>query len=189
MYDHLKSNIRHLGHFSEEEMDVLISKLEVLRLKKGDHFLKEGQVSNHIAFVNKGLAMHYQIYEGEEIPCDFTTEGNWLAYLKSFTSREPSEMNIKVLEDTDLFSFSGQKLQELFEEQPKFQAVKSYNIEKSFVELAKRSSDLTVLDAKKRYQQLVQTRPDLINRVPQYYLAAFLGIKPQSLSRIRKEMD
>ena len=189
MYDHLKSNIRHLGHFSEDEMDVFISKSEVLQLKKGDHFLKEGQVSNYIAYINKGLAMHYQIYDGEEIPCDFTTQDNWLAYLKSFASRQPSDMNIKVLEDTELFAFSGQKLQELFEEQPKFQVVKNYNIEKSFVELAKRGNDFVVLDAKKRYQQLVQTRPDLINRVPQYHLAAYLGIKPQSLSRIRKEMD
>lgn len=189
MFDKLRKNINQVEIYSDEEFDVLISNFEVVHLTKGDYFLKEGQVSNQIAFVEKGLAMYYKTLDGTEIPFDFAIENHWLAYLKSFTNRTPSDMNIKVVEDTTIFTLEADKLQELMTLHPKFLALRSYNVEKSLSDVAQHSANLATLDARQRYYQLMEDKPYLIHRVPQYYLAAYLGIKPQSLSRIRKEVQ
>ena len=189
MYDNLRKNINQVEIYADDEFDFFVSSLEVVHLTKGDYFLKEGQISNHIAFVEKGLAMYYKILDGVEIPFDFAIENQWLAYLKSFTNRIPSDMNIRALEDTILFTLEAGKMQELMTMYPKFFALRSYNVEKSLVDVAQHSANLATLDAKQRYYQLMKDKPYLIHRVPQYYVAAYLGIKPQSLSRIRKEVS
>jgi len=187
MFENLRKNINQVEVYPDEEFDVFVSNLEVVHLSKGEYFLKEGQTSNHIAFMERGLAMYYKIVEGTEIPFDFAIENQWLAYLKSFTNRIPSDMNIKMLEDATLFTLEAGKMQALIDRHPKYLALRSYNVEKSFADVAQHSANLATLDAKQRYYQLMKDKPYLINRVPQYYLAAYLGIKPQSLSRIRKD--
>jgi CRP/FNR family transcriptional regulator, anaerobic regulatory protein len=187
MFQNLKTNISQVERYSDEELDFFVSSLEVVQVTKGEFFLKEGQICTHIAFVEKGLAMYYKVVDGTEIPLDFAIEGQWVTYLKSFTNRTPSDMSIKVLEDATLFTLEAGKMQELMTTYPKFLALRSYYVEKSLAEVTQHSANLATLDAKGRYYQLMKEKPYLINRVPQYYLAAYLGIKPQSLSRIRKE--
>lgn len=189
LHDSLRKNINQLGICLDEEADALVSNLEVVHFNKGDFFLEEGQISNHIAFVEKGLAMYYKIVDGTEIPFDFAVENQWLAYLKSFTNRTPSDMNIKVLEETTLFTLEAGKMHDLMLQYPKLLALRSYTVEQSLADVAQHGANLATLDAKQRYYQLMKEKPYLISRVPQYYVAAYLGIKPQSLSRIRKEVS
>jgi CRP-like cAMP-binding protein len=174
------------GNLSEEDFSILISALEVKQLKKGEHFLEIGKTSDELAFIEQGIAMYYRIVREEIIPVDFAVEGNWISYLKSFNEQVPGDLAIKVLEDTQLHCLSHSSLGILLEQRPKLQALKTYYIEQSLIGLAQHSADLAMLDARERYYKFMRERPDLINRVPQYYVAAYLGIKPQSLSRIRK---
>lgn len=185
----LIESLRNVDQFTDAEMDLFKSKLVPIKLAKGDHFLEEGQVNKHLAFIEKGLAMHYQMADGEEVARDFTTENNWLTYLKSFTNQSVSDMAIKALEDTDLVCLTYTGLTELFAAQPRFIAVKNFYIEKSFVDIVQHNANLAMLDAKQRYYKLMKEKPEIINRVSQYYIASYLGIKPQSLSRIRKEAN
>ncbi|HOX84129.1 MAG TPA: Crp/Fnr family transcriptional regulator [Chryseolinea sp.] len=187
MYDNLRNNINDVQVFPDDEIDAFVSSLETIHLSKGEYFLKEGQISNHLAFVDKGLAMYYKNLDGTEIPVDFAIENQWVAYLQSFNNRTPSDMNIKVLEETTLFTLEAGKMHELLIKYPRFLALKSYYVEKSLLDVAQHGANLAMLYAKQRYHQLMKDKPYLINRVPQYYLAAYLGIKPESLSRIRKE--
>ena len=122
-----------------------------------------------------------------EIPIDFTPEGEWLAYLTSFSQGTPSDMGIKALEDMRILRLSATNMQLLFQAQPKFIALKSFYTEVSFMSNARHGADLAMLNGKERYHKFMNEKPDLINRIPQYYIAAYLGIKPQSLSRIRKQ--
>jgi CRP-like cAMP-binding protein len=189
MYDNLRRNINQVQVCPDDEFDAFVSSLEIIHLDKGEYFLKEGQISNHLGFVEKGLAMYYKIVDGTEIPLDFAIENQWIAYLQSFTNRTPSDMNIKVLEETTLFTLEAGKMQELLMRYPRFLALRSYYVEKSLLDVAQHGANLAMLYAKQRYYQLMKDKPHLINRVPQYYLAAYLGIKPESLSRIRKEVS
>jgi len=96
-------------------------------------------------------------------------------------------MGIKALEDMRILRLSATNMQLLFQAQPKFIALKSFYTEVSFMSNAQHSADLAMLNGKQRYYKFMNEKPHLVNRVPQYYIAAYLGIKPQSLSRIRKE--
>jgi CRP-like cAMP-binding protein len=187
MMDKLISEIKKIDHFSDADIELMISFLEEDFLPKGGHFLREGEVSHHIAYVLSGLTMHYRIHDGMEIPADFTSENEWVGYLKSFTARTPADMAIKALEDTRLLKLSATNAHQLFTLQPKLMALRNYYTEQSFIKNTQHTADLATLDAKQRYYKFMHENPDLVNRVPQYYIAAYLGIKPQSLSRIRKE--
>ena len=186
MLDKLNSKIKAIDNFSDEDLELFFSLLDEFFIQKGDHFLNEGQISHHVAYIQSGLMMHYKIHDGIEIPIDFTPENQWLAYLKSFTTQTPADIAIKALEDTSLLRLSATNMQQLFQLQPKFMGLKNYYTELSFMNYAQHGADLAMLTAKQRYYKFMQGKPDLINRVPQYLIAAYLGIKPQSLSRLRK---
>ncbi|HEY2581788.1 MAG TPA: Crp/Fnr family transcriptional regulator [Mucilaginibacter sp.] len=187
MFDRLFNEIKSIESFSDSDIELGNGFLDEFFIEKGDYFLKEGQVSRHVAYIKSGLTMHYRIYDGLEVPCDFLRENQWVAYIKSFMNKTPADMAIKALEDTVLLRLSYNNMQQLFQLQPKFLALKNYYTELSFIDTAQHAADLAVLSAKERYHKFMKEKPDLINRVPQYYIAAYLGIKPQSLSRIRKE--
>jgi CRP-like cAMP-binding protein len=179
--------IKIAGNLSDDDFILLTSKLESQALKKGEHFLEIGKINTSLGYIEKGLAMYYRIIDGEEIPVDFGMEGDWLSYLKSFNDQSPSDLGIKMLEDGTIHCLSFTSLGELFQVQPKFMALKTYYVERSLMDMAQHSANLATLDARDRYYKFMNEKPQLINRVPQYYIAAYLGIKPQSLSRIRKE--
>lgn len=187
MNERLIQQLQKIDNFSDEEIDMLQSNLVDKFIRKGDHFLHLGQVSRHVAFIDKGLMMHYSLHDGLEIPCNFSLEGDWMGSLKSFTSGSPTEVAIKALEDTRIQEISGDHLQQLFLSSPRWLQFKNHLVQIVFFNITQHNADLAMLDAKARYYKFMREKPELINRVPQYYIAAYLGIKPQSLSRIRKE--
>ena len=187
MNERLIQQLQKIDNFSDEEIDMLQSKLIDKFIRKGDHFLQLGQVSRHVAFIDTGLMMHYSLHDGVEIPCNFSLEGDWMGSLKSFTTGSPTDVAIKALEDTWIREISGDHLQQLFLSSPRWLLFKNHLIQLVFFNITQHNADLAMLNAKARYYKFMREKPELINRIPQYYIAAYLGIKPQSLSRIRKE--
>ena len=187
MNERLIHQLQKIDNFSDKEIDMLQSKLIDKFIRKGDHFLHLGQVSRHVAFIDTGLMMHYSLHDGVEIPCNFSLEGDWMGSLKSFTTGSPTDVAIKALEDTWIREISGDHLQQLFLSSPRWLLFKNHLVQLVFFNITQHNADLAMLDAKARYYKFMREKPELINRVPQYYIAAYLGIKPQSLSRIRKE--
>ncbi len=183
----LITEIKSIDDFSDIEIDYFINSFDEVFIKKGDHILKEGQICRHISYIKSGLMMMYEVSQGIEIPNCFMQENQWVASMKSFNNITPSEKAIKALEDTYLFRLTADKLKQLFIRQPKFMMLKNIYLEHKLLNVAHMSADLRILDAKNRYYKFMKDNPGLINRIPQYYIAAYLGIKPQSLSRIRKE--
>jgi CRP/FNR family transcriptional regulator, anaerobic regulatory protein len=187
MFDRLIHEIQKIDHFSEEEIDMLQGYLVKKFIAKGDHFLNLNQVSRHIAFIDSGLMIHYGVHDGVEIPCNFSSEGDWMGSLKSFTSGSPTEVAIKALENTWIREISVEHMQQLFLLSPRWLLFKNHLVQLVFFNITRHNADFAMLGAKERYYKFMREKPDLINRVPQYYIAAYLGIKPQSLSRIRNE--
>lgn len=185
MSDKLIGEIKSVDNFSEEDIELFRNSLETIFIPKGDYFLKAGQVSKYIGYIESGLVIYYKLNDGNEIPCDFAIENEWITYLKSFTSGTESDMYIRALEDTHLLALSGLSLGALFQAQPKFQALRNYYTDLAFVKSSSHAVNLASLNAKDRYALFMKDHPQLIKRVPQYYIAAYLGIKPQSLSRLR----
>lgn len=186
MPDILIKKIKSIDSFSEHEIDFFISSLEYFFIPKGEHFLIEGQVCRHLGYIKSGLVMYYRVHNGIEIPTDFATENEWVSYLNSFTNKTASDLSIKALEDTIILRLSSTGFEEMYKLQPKFIKLKDYYTELSFITPTRHAADLAMLTAKQRYDKFKLEKADLVNRVPQYYIAAYLGIKPQSLSRLRK---
>ena len=186
MIDKLKKEIKSIADFSEEDIELFGNALEEAFIPKGEHFLREGQISKHLGYIKSGLTMYYKISEGIEIPADFAMENEWIAHLESLTSGTASNMSIKALEDTSILTLSNDSMRKLINTQPKFLVIKNYYTELSFIRNTHHASDLAMLNAKERYYKFLKENPNLINRIPQYHIAAYLGIKPQSLSRLRK---
>lgn len=173
--------------FSEGDRQLFLACFVKKSIQKKDYFLREGDYCRHIAFVEKGAFIFYMLLDGEEKVCDFAFENNWVTQYKSLFNQIPSELNIRALENGEILVMDMEKVKILSETVPEIQKVRASMAEEYFSQSTERASNLINLDAKGRYEALIKDIPQIHQRVPQYYIASFLGIKPQSLSRIRKE--
>ncbi|MDX1906216.1 MAG: Crp/Fnr family transcriptional regulator [Bacteroidia bacterium] len=182
------SYMRDKFSLSEEELEAVSRRLRPVSLRRGEHLLREGEICTWSAFVTDGAMVYYQLIEGEEHVCDFAFETDWVSQIKSFTQQAPAEMSIKAMEPCELLVLSRDHMTELLREQPRLYEIRAQLAEESFLLMNERNLSQTTLRAEDRYLRLMQTRPEVIRRAPQYYIASYLGILPQSLSRIRKKL-
>ena len=184
MQDILFSFISKYVSLTKEEKNAIVS-LDIFRtVKKGTTLLEEGQKTNNSYFVLKGFIRVYYIIDGEEKTTAFYTEMEGLTPL-CVKSNLPSEYYISCLEDTILIVSNADMEVEINSKFPKFETMCRVLSEER---LAKQQIDFDAFKTsspEQRYLNLVQNRPDLIQRVPQHQIASYLGIKPQSLSRLR----
>lgn len=169
---------------TEDEKNAIVS-LDIFRsVKKGTILLKEGQKSKESFFVLKGCIRSYYIVEGEEKTTAFFTEMEALTP-PCVISKTPSDYYISCLEDSILLVSNSDMEAEVNSKFPKFELMCRILSEEL---LAKQRIDFDAFKTsspEQRYLNLLQNRPDLIQRVPQHQLASYLGIKPESLSRLR----
>lgn len=173
---------------TREEQQDMWEALQPITIKKDDYFLKEGQYCNRLGGIVEGLLMYYRLNEdGQVRPVDFVAETDWVSDMTSFAAYQPSEQNIVALEDTTLYIFERAALERLFFKHPRLQYLQQQQVQRAFERISQHANHLAHLDATARYLKLQKNYPFLLERVPQYHLAAYLGIRPQSLSRIRKK--
>ena len=169
---------------TEEERNAILS-LDLFRsVKKGTALLKEGQKSQEEYFVLKGCIRKYYIIEGEEKTTAFYTEMEGLVP-HCVISKTPSEYFIGCVEDTILTVTTPGMGEEMNGKFPKFEIMCRILSEELLAKQQINFDEFKTSSPKQRYLNLLQKRPDLIQRVPQHQLASYLGIKPQSLSRLR----
>ncbi|RYG40171.1 MAG: Crp/Fnr family transcriptional regulator [Chitinophagaceae bacterium] len=188
MQNQLLQYLSSVQAFSSEELEVIGSYFSLKKLLKEEYLLREGQVCNQIAFIEKGLLLYTRITDsGEEKACDFAKEQDWVTQYNSFITRTPSALSIKALEETEIYTVSFEKLNALYDRFPPFERIARQLIERFFIQAVQRTDDLQNLGASARYEKLLNENPAILQRVPQYFIASYLGITPQSLSRIRKK--
>jgi len=169
---------------NEEEKNAILA-LDLFRsVKKGTILLKEGQKSQDSYFVLKGCIRIYYIIDGEEKTTAFYTEMDALTP-PSVINEAPSEYFISCLEDSILLVSNSDMSEEINVKFPKFETMCRIFSEELLAKQQINFDEFKTSSPEQRYLNLVQKRPDLIQRVPQHQLASYLGIKPQSLSRLR----
>ena len=162
------------------------SLLSLRRVKKGEIMHKEGQVCNQVSFVNHGLVRMYAVYEnGREKTFDFAKEGDYTGDYRSFLLREPSHTALQALEDTEVVETTYDGLQSLYRQVPEANVIGRLVAEDLFIDMCLRSSAQAGSNIDKQYKDLVERQPWLLQRVPQYLIASYLGITPEALSRIK----
>jgi len=148
--------------------------------------LQEGDVCTQINFVVRGCLRTYKIDEKGNIHIlQFATENYWINDLGSFHGVKPSALNIDALEDTVVLQISRDDLISLYNEAPKFDRIFRVLVEKAFVRLQERLLQNISSTAEDRYQSFLELYPHLINRLSQVQIAAFIGVTPEFLSRLR----
>ena len=169
------------------EKEFFLKSLNFQHFKKGSYLLKKGEIAQHCFFVIKGCVRKYYVMGGEEKTTAFYTEYQPINPI-SLTTQEPSSYYLACTEDCILSVGDQEKADELFREIPKFDMLAREFSNQMMIEQEIMFDDYHNLDPEMRYVKLMDKRPDLLQRVPQYQLASYLGIKPESLSRIRKRI-
>ena len=169
---------------SEEEKNA-ITPLDIIHsIKKGTVLLKEGQYSNEGYFVLKGCLRTFYIIEGEEKTTAFYSEMEGITP-NCVLNKQPSEYFISCVEDSIVTVSNPDMEAEMFEKFPKFESLCRILSEQLLVKSQISFDDFKTSSPEKRYLNLMESRPDLLQRIPQHQIASYLGIKPESLSRMR----
>lgn len=169
---------------TDEEKNAIVSVDIFHSIKKGTVLLEEGQTSKENYFVLKGCIRSYYVINGEEKTTAFYTE------MEAFTphcvvSKTPSEYYVSCIEDSIILISNSDMVEEVNGKFPKFDTLCRILSEELLAKQQIDFDEFKISSPEQRYLNLIQKRPDLIQRVPQHQLASYLGIKPQSLSRLR----
>lgn len=182
-------------HFNErvaltvEEEAVVRRYLKPKKLRKKQFLLHEGEVCSEIAFVEKGTLREYSIDEkGNEHIIQFALEGWTISDLYSFVTREPSIYNIEALEDAELVLISKTAQEELLLHSPKYETYLRIQLTGAYIAMQKRLTSIISMSLEERYGYFMSLYPDIVQRVPQHMIASYMGLQPETLSRVRKKM-
>ena len=181
-------NMRRHVRLSEGEEAIVLSKLRPVRLKRREHLLKQGQVARDLAFVVAGCLRAYALDDnGFEHILQFAPAGWWISDMSSVISRRDSLLNVDAIKPSEVLLLSREDQLSLFDEVPKLERYFRVLTENGLVSSRMRLIENLSLTARQRYQRFCQTYPNLINEIPQKYIASFIGVTPEFLSKIRCE--
>ena len=174
---------------NKDEITTLCSVLSLLSLKRDEYLLAEGQVCDFIGFVNTGVLIYFKTKEsGDEVTTDFAFEGDWVNVNLSRLANVPSTLSIRAIEECEVVMLKQKDLNDLYQRIPKLERLGRILTEQAYINIVDQTVELQIHSAKERYENLLKRHPKLLQKVPLYHIANYLGIAPKSLSRIRKEI-
>ena len=183
----LLNTVRQFIPLSADEEQTVEQLFERHQVDANDYFLQAGEVCHYVGFVTKGLLRYYVLDDGEEHTYDFSTEQTFVCNYESFLTRTPSTRFIQALEATTLLRISYDNLQKLYETLQHGQQFGRLVAEQLFVATLQKLTSFYRETADERYDNFLRLFPGVADRVPQYVVASYIGIKPQSLSRLRAQ--
>lgn len=173
---------------NETEQDFIKENIPIVSCKKNQLLLSEGEISTEFYFIlSGGIRLYYNVGI-EEKTAFFYFENMFVSSYESFTKKTPSNHNLQAIENTTVAVVSFEMAYKLLELFPKFEFLARIMMEEELVVYQDIVSSFITLSAEQRYSKLLEKKSPLIQRIPQYQLATFLGVTPETLSRIRKRM-
>lgn len=189
MYTLFFQKFRERVPLTDAEAGAIQNYLTPKKLRKKQYLLQEGDVCKYMAFVEKGLLRKYLVDDdATEHIIQFALEGWTIADLYSFLTAEPAHYHIDAIEDCELILISKTAHEELLEQQPKYERYMRLLVTDAYVALQKRVTSFISAPTQDQYTSFIHTYPDLAQRVPQHMIASYMGLKPETLSRIRKKI-
>lgn len=174
----------------KKSLEIFASCFEVKVLPKGHLILREGEVCKSLYFISKGVSMCYYEKKGKRYVDEFSLDEEFITDYSSFILQKPSNKNIILLEDSEVFQISHQNLVELHQKDDCFiERIGRISAEQLYISWHERSRSLLMDTAAERYKNLVKLKPSILQRVPQYLIAEYLGVTPESLSRVRRQLS
>jgi CRP/FNR family transcriptional regulator, anaerobic regulatory protein len=188
MTSQILQSIKSIVSLNKTEEDAFLAILEVKQFKKKEFLLQEGQICNKISFINSGCMRVFYNVDGIENTIQFFFGDSWYTDYTSFLTGQPTVENMQALEPCEVVQFSKNNIYKLYDSYPVFDRVGRVMAENAFRSISQLNKMLTNEEPEERYLNLLKQRPELVEKIPQHYIASYLGLQPQSLSRIRKRI-
>jgi CRP-like cAMP-binding protein len=183
-FNKVRDALQQLGRFSEKESHIFFAHIKAVTVPKNYYLVKEGNVCQSFYLVVQGSFRHYQITDtGNEITQNLYLDNDWIVDYKSFTSQQPSSSVIQATEDSEVFELSVYDLHYLMKTSDAF-----FQLGRIFQFALQQGLHLQISTPKERYIFLLQNKPRLIQRFQLKYIASYLGMTPETLSRVRRNI-
>jgi len=174
---------------TEADKTIFRQHVIVKKLRKRQYLLQEGEICKSVAFVSNGMLRSYLVDEkNNEHIIQFAPEGWFISDLSSFITGDLSNLNIDAIENSELVLVSQAAHIHLEKIIPEFFRFNYMQFRSAYIALQKRLSGMFTLSAEEKYVKLLSIYPDIAQRVPQHMIASYLGLKPETLSRVRKKL-
>lgn len=188
MFKVFKKYINEKASLSEDDFNKIVSFASIKKLRKRQFLLQEGDVWHYHAFVCSGFVRTYSVDDkGTEHIMNFSPENYWTGDRESLTHETPSNYNIEALENTEILLIKKSDFEMLCKEIPAFNNLVNNILHKSFLSSQNRIHSNISLSSEDKYENFLQKFPSIANRVPQHMIASYIGISPETLSRIRSQ--
>lgn len=172
-----------------DDMHIFHEKLEHVAYVKGSFLLRTGEVEQYLYFIEKGIIRFWVEQDEKEITFDFAFAGNFAAAYTSFLTRQAAPYHVQALTDVAIWRLTYAHLQDVYTESKHGQLIGRLAAESLFLRKSARELSLLKDTAEERYLNLLQQQPEMIQQIPLKYLASYIGITPQALSRIRQRIS
>ena len=190
MHERLVQGVQQKVALLQDEVERVKTFFIPKKLRKRQYLLNAGDVCQHLAFVEKGLLRSFSVDDrGHEHVMQFAMEGWWITDMASFLCQEEATYNIEALEDVELLLLTKPAMDEMIDRLPKMERYFRLLMQNSIIALQRRIRVVQTLTAEEVYLRLMHVQPEIISRVPQQHVASYLGITPETLSRIRKQVS
>jgi CRP/FNR family transcriptional regulator, cyclic AMP receptor protein len=190
MFDAINKHVLKHVNLTEEELSLFNLLLELKKVPKKTMLLHEADICNFELYINKGCIRNYYIDEnGFEVILQFATEDWWVSDIASFHNHTPSNMFIETLEDCELLILSPQTKEELLSKVPKLERMFRLMVQKNLSVLQKRFLNTITTSAQEKYLDFIERYPTMPQRVAQHYIASYLGISAEFLSKVRTKLS
>ena len=188
MNEKIKTYFSNFLPLEKDDLEIFLQKFKLKHFKKGDCFIKKGKLSSEIGFILKGCLVCVYNKEGVDVIDEFSMEYDFISDYKNFLDNKPAEKDVKCLENSELLIITNKELNDLYNQKHSFERVGRIIAESLFKNWHEKAISLMLDDAETRYIKLIKNKPNLLQRVPQYLIASYLNVTPESLSRIRKKI-
>lgn len=188
-FSFFRDSINNYTKLTDEQFFKLLSFINPMLLKKGEFFVQKGIVSEHVAFVNKGILRLFYSKDNKEFVGDFFTKGRWIGEYGSLLSNVPAKYSIQAVVNTELFLLHKEDLGKLHQIHQCFERLSRMVAETLIVKLINSKSSLVLDSAEDRYLNFLNDKAELLKYVPLKQIAAYLGMEPETLSRIRRKLS
>ena len=190
MHEQLEKSLAKKVNLAKAEWESIKPFFIPKKLRKRQYLLNAGDVCQYFCFVEKGLLRSFSVDKNaNEHVVQFALEGWWISDMGSFLSGDTAVYNIEAIEDSELLLLTRQAMDEMLDQVPKMERYFRLLMQNNIVVLQRRIVGVLSLSAEEKYKRMMKLYPDILQRSPQQYVASFLGITPETLSRVRKQVS
>lgn len=188
MINHLINHLHQLAPLTEVEKEFLRTHVPIQTFQKKELLLTEGAISKAFYFVISGCVRWYYLTETEEKTAFFYTENTFISSYESFTKQKPANHYLQAIETTHVATIYYETAYKILELFPKFEFLSRALMEEELIIYQDIVASFVAYNPAQRYLNFLEKQPDLLQRIPQHYIATYLGVTPETLSRIRRRV-